>query len=43
MATLLDHLLASIETLDGNVGSLRDSLEPIGRIADRVPGNRRAG
>jgi hypothetical protein len=42
MATLMDRLLASIETLDGNVGSLRDSLEPIGRIADRVPGNRRA-
>ena len=39
----MDRLLASIETLDGNVGSLRSSLEPIGRIADRVPGNRRTG
>jgi hypothetical protein len=39
----MDRLLASIETLDGNIGSLRGSLEPIGRIADRVPGNRRAG
>jgi len=38
---LMDRLLASIETLDGNVGSLRSSLEPIGRIADRLPGNRR--
>jgi len=41
LAGLLDRLLASIERLDGNVGSLRSSLEPIGRIADRVPGNRR--
>ncbi len=41
LAGLMDRLLASIETLDGNVGSLRSSLEPIGRIADRVPGNRR--
>ena len=43
LAGLMDRLLASIETLDGNVGSLRASLEPIGRIADRVPGNRRTG
>ncbi|MFZ0971310.1 MAG: hypothetical protein WAN22_03730 [Solirubrobacteraceae bacterium] len=43
LAGLMDRLLASIETLDGNVGSLRSSLEPIGRIADRVPGNRRTG
>jgi len=42
LATLLNRLLASMETLDGNAGSLRVSLEPIGRIADRVPGNRRA-
>jgi len=41
LAGLLDRLLASIERLDRNVGSLRSSLEPIGRIADRVPGNRR--
>ncbi|MBV8220563.1 MAG: hypothetical protein JO325_19020 [Solirubrobacterales bacterium] len=38
---LMDRLLVSIETLDGNVGSLRSSLEPIGRIVDRMPGNRR--
>jgi len=42
MATLMDRLLSSIDALDANVGSLRSSLEPIGRIADRVPGNRRA-
>lgn len=42
MAALMDHLLSSIDALDANVGSLRTSLEPIGRIADRVPGNRRA-
>jgi hypothetical protein len=37
----MGRLLASIETLDGTVGSLRGSLEPIGRIADRVPGKLR--
>lgn len=37
----MDRLLASIETLDANVGSLRSSLEPIGQIADRMLGDRR--
>ena len=43
LATLMDRLLASIDTLDGNVQALRGSLEPIGRVADRLPGARRSG
>ena len=31
----LERLLASLDTLDANVGSLHGSIEPIGRIADR--------
>jgi hypothetical protein len=42
LATLMDCLLGSINTLDGNVNALRESLEPIGRVADRIPGNRRS-
>jgi hypothetical protein len=42
MAALMDRLLSSIDALDANVGAVRSSLEPIGRIVDRVPGNRRA-
>ena len=41
LATLMDRLLASIDALDGKVGALSGSLEPIGRVADRLPGNRR--
>jgi hypothetical protein len=43
LAALMDRLLASIEMLDGNVNGLKDSLEPIGRVADRIPGNRKSG
>jgi uncharacterized protein YoxC len=39
MAGLMDQLLLSLNALDGNVGALRDSMEPIGRIADRLPGS----
>jgi len=38
----MDRLLVSIAALDGNVEALRGSLEPIGRVADRLPGNRRS-
>jgi hypothetical protein len=42
LATLMDRLLASIDALDGNVEALRGSLESIGRVADRLPGNRKS-
>jgi len=38
----MERLLGSIDTLDGNVGALKGSLEPIGRVADKLPGNRKA-
>jgi len=38
----MDRLLVSIGRLDGHVESLRGSLVPIGRVADRLPGNRRS-
>jgi hypothetical protein len=37
---MLERLLASLDTLDANVAALRDAVEPIGRIADRLPGRR---
>ena len=43
LATLMDRLLGSIDTLDSNVKGLQASLEPIGRVADKLPGNRRSG
>ena len=33
----LERLLSSLDTLDANVGSLRGSIEPIGRVADQAP------
>jgi citrate synthase len=41
LSNLMDRLLASVEALDGTVDALRSSLEPIGRVADRFPGNRK--
>ncbi len=41
LATLMDRLQVSIDALDRNVEALRASLEPIGRVADRLPGNRK--
>jgi len=34
----LDRLLTSIDALDGDLGSLQTSTEPIDRIADRPAG-----
>jgi len=42
LAELMDRLLASIDALDGNVTALKGSLEPIGRVADRIPGSRKS-
>jgi DNA repair ATPase RecN len=39
LAGLMDRLLTSMDRLDGNVGSLQTSIEPLGRIADRLPGS----
>jgi hypothetical protein len=40
VSATLERLLSLLDTLDANVGSLRGSIEPIGRIADRLPGRR---
>jgi hypothetical protein len=37
----LTRLLASLDQLDANVTSLRDAVEPLARVADRVPSRRR--
>jgi len=37
---MLERLLSSLDTLDANVAALRDAVEPIGRVADRLPGRR---
>lgn len=41
LASLLDRLLVSVENLDGHVGALQESMQPIARVADRLPGGRR--
>ncbi len=41
---LMEGLHASVDRLDGDVESLHHSLEPVARVADRLPGgNRRHG
>jgi archaellum component FlaC len=37
----LQRLLAALEQLDAHVATLRDAVEPLARVADRVPGRRR--
>jgi prefoldin subunit 5 len=40
LSDMLERLLASLDTLDANVAALREAIQPIGRIADRLPGKR---
>jgi hypothetical protein len=35
----MDRLLTSMDRLDRNVSELQTSIEPMGRIADRLPGS----
>ena len=37
----LQRLLASLDQLDAHLASLRDAVEPLARVADRVPTRRR--
>jgi chromosome segregation ATPase len=37
----LQRLLASLDQLDAQVATLRDAVEPLARVADRVPTRRR--
>jgi archaellum component FlaC len=37
----LQRLLAALEQLDSNVATLRDAVEPLARVADRVPSRKR--
>jgi uncharacterized phage infection (PIP) family protein YhgE len=41
MSALLEQLLASLGRLDENVSSLQDAVEPLGRVADRLPGGKK--
>jgi len=41
LSTLRERLLGSLEKLDGNVTSLQAAVEPLGRVADGLPGGRR--
>jgi uncharacterized protein (DUF3084 family) len=38
LSALMEQLLGSLERLDRNVTALQESIEPLGRIADRLPG-----
>ena len=40
LSEMLERLLASLDTLDTNVAALSEAVQPIGRIADRLPGRR---
>jgi DNA repair ATPase RecN len=41
LATLMERLLASMDRLDDQIGTLHTSIEPVGRLADRMPGRSR--
>jgi DNA repair ATPase RecN len=41
LAALMERLLASMDRLDNQIGSLQSSLEPVGRLAGRLPGGSR--
>jgi hypothetical protein len=41
LTEILERMVASLGTLDGNVAALQESIEPVGRIADRLPGGGR--
>ena len=41
LTELLGHLVKSIETLDTKMGTLQESVEPVGRLADKLPGSSR--
>ena len=41
LSALLERLVASVEQLDENVTTLHASVEPLGRVAQRIPGGRR--
>jgi DNA repair ATPase RecN len=41
LGTLMERLLASMDRLDERVGTLQSSMEPLGRLADRLPGGSR--
>jgi hypothetical protein len=36
-------MLSSLDRLDGDVTTLNDAVQPLGRIADRLPGGSRRG
>ena len=41
LTELLTRLVGSMEELDSHVGALQGSIEPVGRLADRLPGGSR--
>jgi hypothetical protein len=38
---LMEGLLTSMDRLDGDVGSLQQVIEPVARVADKLPGGNR--
>jgi hypothetical protein len=43
LTTLMEGMMTSIDQLDENVSSLRAAVEPLGRVADRIPSRRTRG
>ena len=41
MCGLIEGLLTSMDRLDGDVGSLQQVIEPVARVADKLPGGNR--
>jgi hypothetical protein len=41
LTDLLAQLVTSIANLDANVAALQVSMEPVGRLADKLPGSSR--
>lgn len=41
LCALMEGLHTSLDRLDGDVGSLQQSIEPVARVADKLPGGNR--
>lgn len=41
LSTLMERLLSSMDRLDEQIDTLHGSIQPLGRLADRVPGGNR--
>jgi hypothetical protein len=41
LSGLMEQILAALGTLNGSVEQLQSAVEPMGRLANRVPGQRK--